>query len=88
MYTRAKRIVTRTKCMKKVIKNKEKNNLNFGTLCSWENIKCLKILVDMMLAENSKCLNIQAILTNTCENRSKYDTESIHQLRSHGRESA
>lgn len=48
----------------------------------------MKILVDMMLAENSKCLNIQAILTNTCENRSRYDTESIHQLRSHGRESA
>lgn len=62
-------------------KSKEKNNLNFGTLCSWENIKCLKIFVDTMLAENSKCVNIQAILTITCENRSRYDTERIHQCK-------
>lgn len=62
-------------------KSKEKNNLNFGTLCSWENIKCLKIFVDTMLAENSKCVNIQAILTITCENRSRYDRESIHQCK-------
>lgn len=67
MYARSKRTVTRAKRMKKGEKIKilahcaPKKTLRL----MFEN-DVLKTL-DLMMAKNSKCVNMHAILTNTCE---------------------
>lgn len=69
MYARSKITVTRAKHMKK---EGEKNKILAHcalkkTLCLMFENDVLKTPLDLMMAKNSKCVNMPAILTNTCE---------------------
>lgn len=55
------------KYMKKEGKKAKKKTIKMLAYCALGKTKCLKIPIDFMLAKNSKCVNMQAILTNTCE---------------------
>lgn len=79
MYARSKRIVTRAKLMKKV-----KKIIKILAHCALEKTWCLKTPLDLMFAKNSQYVNMQAILTNTCETTHNMAQKALISVSSNG----